>query len=276
MENPIEVSLPGGIALEGGCERHALLRPVTGFIEKHIHEVAARARNAPAAVSEILGAALECVGTRAVDRWLVSDLGIADRQYLVLRLAILTRGSDVWMQAVCTSCGAPFDLNVDIGGIPVKQAAAGYPLAEIELPRGTLTVRVPNGGDQEAVCGLPPEEAEMRLRERCVLEMDGIPTTAEFASRLEPWEVAAIESALDEVSPQLATTLTTRCPECAAEQAVHLQPYALLDLDRNALLEDIHALARHYHWSEEQILALPRMRRRQYLALIDRDRGLHS
>jgi len=38
---------------------------------------------------------------------------------------------------------------------------------------------------------------------------------------------------------------------------------------------DIHTLAWYYHWGEEEILNMPRSRRQQYLALIDRARGLH-
>jgi len=36
------------------------------------------------------------------------------------------------------------------------------------------------------------------------------------------------------------------------------------------LYEEIHVMALHYHWSEAQILALPRNRRQRYLALIAR------
>jgi hypothetical protein len=34
------------------------------------------------------------------------------------------------------------------------------------------------------------------------------------------------------------------------------------------LLDAVHQLARAYHWSEREILALPRERRRQYLARV--------
>ena len=41
-----------------------------------------------------------------------------------------------------------------------------------------------------------------------------------------------------------------------------------------SLLADVHRLAWHYHWSEAEILALPRGRRAHYLALIDAARGM--
>ncbi|WP_158497826.1 DUF6760 family protein [Pseudoxanthomonas suwonensis] len=42
----------------------------------------------------------------------------------------------------------------------------------------------------------------------------------------------------------------------------------MTDLER--LYEETHVLAMHYHWSEPQILALPRSKRQRYLALIAR------
>ncbi len=39
------------------------------------------------------------------------------------------------------------------------------------------------------------------------------------------------------------------------------------------LYREVHTLARYYHWSEVDILALSRERRRRYLALIDRALG---
>lgn len=34
------------------------------------------------------------------------------------------------------------------------------------------------------------------------------------------------------------------------------------------LFEEVHHLAYHYHWAEQEILAMPRPRRRRYLALL--------
>lgn len=39
-------------------------------------------------------------------------------------------------------------------------------------------------------------------------------------------------------------------------------------MSADLLLTEVHALALHYHWSERDILALPRARRRRYLALL--------
>ena len=47
---------------------------------------------------------------------------------------------------------------------------------------------------------------------------------------------------------------------------------ALLAAEQPRLIDDIHALARAYHWTEAEVLAVPPRRRRQYLDRIERGR----
>jgi hypothetical protein len=42
------------------------------------------------------------------------------------------------------------------------------------------------------------------------------------------------------------------------------------------LLDEVHAIAWHYHWSESEILDLPRARRRRYLDLIASSLGTRA
>jgi len=66
------------------------------------------------------------------------------------------------------------------------------------------------------------------------------------------------------------------CPECGTARAVDLDPYGALRHRPDTLLLQVHRLAWHYHWSEAEILALPRPRRLRYLQLIDQARGLSA
>jgi hypothetical protein len=55
---------------------------------------------------------------------------------------------------------------------------------------------------------------------------------------------------------------------------VGIDPYYCLQHRQEAISADIHTIACNYHWSEAEILALPQKRRRRYLRLIDRARGM--
>jgi hypothetical protein len=158
----------------------------------------------------------------------------------------------------------------------VVSAGPGYPITEITSKERRLRVRVPNGDDQQAIAHLDDEQALRTLLKRCIVSATPESSLDTLVDALTDAEVAAIDAALDAVSPAIGTATSTRCPECDAEQRIKLDPYRLAEHALPGLYRDLHHLAIWYHWSERDILALPRDRRRMYLQLIDQTRGMHG
>jgi hypothetical protein len=77
------------------------------------------------------------------------------------------------------------------------------------------------------------------------------------------------------LSPQLNQELDAKCAECGETFSVifNLESFVIQKLRRAArtLYRDVHLLARWYHWREEEILALPRRRRVQYVEALQSD-----
>jgi hypothetical protein len=67
----------------------------------------------------------------------------------------------------------------------------------------------------------------------------------------------------------MVTEVQATCPHCAGQTAIAIDPYRCLGNLEGGLLLQVHTLATTYHWSEAQILALPRQRRLRYLQMID-------
>ncbi|MFY0617699.1 hypothetical protein [Shimia sp.] len=69
--------------------------------------------------------------------------------------------------------------------------------------------------------------------------------------------------------------LGTQCTECSAEivSSFDVQAFVMAERSGSAkhLLDQVHLMASTYHWSESEILALTRDRRRAYLDRIERD-----
>lgn len=84
--------------------------------------------------------------------------------------------------------------------------------------------------------------------------------------------VAAADALLTEVDPLVELEVETTCPRCATalSRQVDIEGIALTRLRnaRRVLLEQVHALAATYHWTEGTIAALPAWRRAEYSALI--------
>lgn len=254
------ISLPGGLCTgDGRIEREAELKEVTGAVELAVAACSSSA-TIPVAVTGVLAAALERLGEEAATPERVRALCVDDRRFLMARLAAALGRGGGWITGVCGECKEPFDVYVDAAALPVKNAGAGYPRARVSTSLGDLGFRVPTGADQEATAGLDPSEAVAALATRLCEDRDAGGWTDD--------DLAAIDAAVEDVSPRVATTVATACPECGAEAELPLDHYTVLGGRPLDVFEDVHALASAYGWGESEILGLPRDRRGVYLDLV--------
>ncbi len=264
--------LPGGLPAQGRLRRDFAFRPADGRLELALAEAADAAASTPDAVSRALTASLATLAGAPASRERVDALCVADRQYLMRRLAALLGRGAGWYDAHCGCCGAGFDFRLDAAGLPAKPAGPGFPLARLRLGRRTLALRVPTGADQIAVLGLPSAARREALLRALELRAGGAPSA--LPQRLEARHFARCEAALEAEAPELACRVQADCPECGHTNQVDIDPYGILAHDPDRTLQDVHRLAWHYHWAEADILALPLARRARYLSLIDAARGM--
>lgn len=268
--------MPGGLWRHGWrhgeCRRDWSFRTLTGEVELSILEAGRDRRSVPQRVTAVLTAALAELGGAAVEAETVRALSVADRQYLMRRLAVEVGIEESWLAARCPKCGASFDFPVRHGELPVKPAAEGYPFATVDTSLGPVRFRVPDGADQEAVASIQdPREARRALAARCAHQEE-----TRLAGELTDEDLDRAEAALEAVAPEVVTHAQAACPDCGEAAEVHLDPYICLGAANSGLFLDVHALASAYHWSEKEILAMPRERRRLYLSLVDQSRGMVS
>jgi hypothetical protein len=271
--------LPGGLWRDGARRRDYAFKPLTGEVELAMAEREGSDSSIPARVTAVLSTALEHVGGEPADRALVRDLCVGDRQFLARRLAAHLGQDTVWLTADCGHCGEELDFRLRQTDLPVKETGPEEPRAEVRIALGTCRLRPPTGGDQEAVAVIgDDDEALRKLVGRCLLTVDGEPVepSSELRSRLplDDNDLTTVEAALEAVSPEVALRVRTRCPGCDRENDVWVDPYLGLRGRGDDLFAEIHTLAAAYGWTEDEILRLPRRRRRTYLKLVDRARGL--
>jgi ribosomal protein S27AE len=261
--------MPGGLWRHGECRRDWSFRTLTGEVELSILEAGRDRRSIPQRVTAVLTAALAELGGAAAQPDVVRALSVADRQYLMRRLAVEIGIEESWIAARCPRCGAGFDIPIRHSELPVKPAGEGYPFATVETSLGPVRFRVPDGADQEAVAGIEdPRKAWRALAARCVAQS--------LSGELSDEDLDRAEAALEAVAPEVVTRAQAACPDCGKPAEVHLDPYVCLGAADSGLFLDVHALASAYHWSEREILAMPRERRRLYLSLVDQSRGVVS
>ncbi|HEX8262341.1 MAG TPA: hypothetical protein VF547_05650, partial [Allosphingosinicella sp.] len=163
----------------------------------------------------------------------------------------------------CSGCGEDFELEltaeqVGLAPRPEDEQLPEAPAAGVRYRRRDFVVRAVCVADMiaaEAAGGV--EAARELLAER----------TAPQAPAAARARVAEMLEALD---PGADTTIEVPCPHCGREQELRLDPAAFVweELAARAprILRDVADLARAYHWSERDILAMPAARRAFYLA----------
>jgi hypothetical protein len=263
------MQLPGGLLENGERRRDWAFRPLSGALELALAEVGEAARNTPQAVTRALALALDRLAGEAATPQRVAALCVGDRQFLMRQLERHLGGEGGWFQAECGQCGANFDFRLDYADLPVQEAGAGYPQAQVDLDGRQWRFRLPTGADQEILAQLPEAEARHWLLRRLAAAPETMPEAG-------PLLLAAAEAALEAVAPGIVVKVATTCPECGGGNQVELDPYRVLSRRSDSLLQEVHQIAMHYHWREADILDLPRARRQRYLQMIDHARGMAS
>lgn len=190
----------------------------------------------------------------------------ADRDRLLAILYISLYGSKVESTLSCQNCGEKFDLDFSLYDL-LNQC---QPELTLESENGIyvldtgISFRLPNGEDEMLINGLTNQEAERLLLDRCLV------------NRNPECDKEAIQLRMSEIAPVLNLVMKAICPECSHSQNVQfdIQSFFLLRLkqERPLLIEEIHSIASHYHWSQKEILELPRNLRKQYAALIQSEK----
>lgn len=271
----MEVILPGGLTNDACTERQARFRPLNGRVEQAIIEFSMDT-DRPGYVTAVLDATLDSIGTQPASTDLMAELCVADRQFLMLRLAAMLDGEQLWLKVACGYCEALFDVDIRRCDLPVKEAGQGFPHVTLKLKECTLDLRVPTGADQQRIAELPDHQAMQQLLQSCICSVNGEPASKAFINKLTDDELEAIDQALDDVSPAVCNQLLVKCPECGKEQNAELDHYVLTSLNSRFFYDEVHTLASHYHWSEAAILDLPQARRRLYLDMINRSAGMNQ
>jgi hypothetical protein len=195
------------------------------------------------------------------------SIGERDERLLHLRRQIF--GNRMETLTRCPACESPLELEFAVEDLLVDGGRSAGQRTIID--RFEIAFRLPHSGDLAALGRLPPTEHKRELLERCVVAV------ADGEQTIPPSQLPAetVERLLQEMSaadPRANLQIDVGCDACGHNWSVAFDVLSFLWTELSVwakrLLTEIHALARTYHWSEREILALTPWRRHVYLNMV--------
>lgn len=252
--------------------------------------LAGRGRNRAAAVTAVLSRCVRRIGTiEPVSESMARNLLVTDRNFLLLKLREATFGPRVQGTVPCPwpDCGQKADIEFSVEDIPVLPSEDKGPIHTMTLshpaaflhegtPIREVAFRLPTGEDQESLSGRLDENESLALAEllaRCIARIGPLEIVSPVQIEgLSPMARMEVEQEMLRVAPRIELNMDVSCPECARDFTA---PFDVQDFffgemrtSRDLLYREVHYLAFHYHWSEKEIMEMPKDDRRHYIEIL--------
>ena len=231
----------------------------------------------PRLVTQILHCCTTSLNGEVPDQAFFWSLSCGKRIECLVTIATLGEPSGLTVRLRCTdeTCRQEMEVEVSIHELAdLQRRSDETDRFLVQIKDTKVPVRVPTGRDQQDWLEASFDDEGSALKKIIETLLLGQPHSFEEDPVPDEW-VQPINTALEEIDPLVNFVLLVGCPDCGQEtlHEIDLQDVSLgmLQRDQLRLLQSVHRLALHYHWSEEQIFGLPPWRYSHYLALIERE-----
>ena len=225
-------------------------------------EIAFDARDRAATVTSLLAACITDTQGRPVDPDEAWDWTLNQRLQALIAMRLASGHPALELQAACALCGEAMEIALDLHLLAADPVTPRFSWCSDDGLE--LELRLPSGRDVQGwkQSGVPSHE---QLALALVEAVAGQPPDPRTLAALLP----GIDDALAAHDPLTGLQLQTSCPACAQDNSIACDLEALLldgfARDQAGMLDEVVRLASALHWSEAEILALPRWRRAHYL-----------
>jgi hypothetical protein len=200
----------------------------------------------------------------------LAELAICERDARLLALRETIFGAQLNSLADCPACGECAEISFQASDLTAASRSAS-PGLEWSGAGWQVAYRLPSSRDMLAVHGTPLAEARRSLLFRCILSARQADQPAP-ADALPPDVLETLARQMAEADPLADVWFALACPACEHhwQAPFDVVAYVWSEVDAWALrtMQEVHCLARAYHWSEAEILNLSAWRRQLYLSML--------
>lgn len=208
----------------------------------------------------------------------IAQLSVGDRERLMFAIAARLLGNRFDLVTSCQPCSTVVEVAVRLDQLIALRPEISTLWFKLPSQTGLWSVLCKPLTAEDVENATPHAQAARRsLLLTGVVELKN-PEGRKVGSHLLPAECeTALETIFAEIDPAAECLAAITCPSCGAETQSLIDGFTTLRSafgNQQQLYHDIFRMARSYHWSEADILALPLQRRRYYLALAEASGGL--
>ena len=234
----------------------------------------------PALVTDIV----ECCATagdgKCPERNLLWQLQVGTRIECLLRIINLSGvfAAPFLLRCRNSACGEPLEVELSLDDLLSLQDEPSD-LLTVQCGEQALSLRKPSGADQREWAGrvFDDELTATKAMVHALIVRDDESTVGDQPVLLTDESLSLVDRAMQDGDSLVNFSLELVCPHCEShsEFEMDLQALAIERLEhcQRRLLATVHRLAGHYHWSEQQILAVPAWRRTHYLKMLEAEQS---
>lgn len=206
-----------------------------------------------------------------VEKLSALPLGVRDAGLFRLRRGIF--GDTISCLTHCPECKSELELSLPIARILEAGEIETGCYRTVQLGAYHVRFRSPDSTDLLAISEfhLEQDEAQKRLLARCVAQVEG-PNGSTDSTELPQGVIDLLADEMERHDPLSVVWLDLGCGQCGVRWRSVLDIASLLwiEVDRwaEALLREVHQIARAYGWAENDVLAMSSVRRQRYLGMI--------
>ncbi len=200
------------------------------------------------------------------------SIGVRDSHLFRLREQLF--GSRIHNSAKCPCCKEQVEWENEVADIciPMLPGVTSSERFMLEVEGYRICFRLPSSIDIAEIMNRHHNNMiSNALLAQCVLSVEKDATPMDV-QQIPEHAIQALELRLDELDPQAQINIDLTCPGCTHQWKVLFDIVSFLWQEINhwaeRMLQAIHALARGYGWSEEEILNLSPVRRQLYLGML--------
>jgi len=232
----------------------------------------------PALVTDILECCATVINGMSPDRNLLWALTVGTRiEWLLRIIGMGAFNAALPMRCLNEQCGETVEVELTLDELLAIQSEP-LDLITVDCGGQFLQLRKPSGLDQRewATQEFPNERAAVSAMVQALVVGEESRAESELPAIDDEW-LLAIDRLMQDEDALVNFSLKVICPCCENTMNVEidLQTLAIerLHQSQQRLLGTVHQLAKHYHWSEQEIFAVPAWRRLHYLKVLKKELG---